>query len=97
MERKIITAVAAANNIRLAPLIEGPKEGQSKEVAMARQEAVYLMWRYTSMTRDQIAEYLGYTDQTSVNVGRKAVKDALGGADAYKIKIEDITNKILRD
>ena len=69
-------------------------KGRSKNLVYARRIAIYLCRELTQNTMPQLAQYFGMKDHTAISHTLKKINELLENDEDFKVKIEELTNKI---
>jgi chromosomal replication initiator protein len=88
---QIVQAVAGAFNLSLERLLG---RDRSREVALPRQIAMYLMRKETPISLPQIGEVLGGRDHTTVMYGCDKVTDLLERDDRFRRQVTQIREQL---
>ncbi|MCW8954559.1 MAG: chromosomal replication initiator protein DnaA, partial [Sulfurimonas sp.] len=59
-----------------------------------RRIAIYLCRELTQNTMPQLAQYFGMKDHTAISHTLKKINELLENDEDFKVKIEELTNKI---
>ncbi|MCW8896290.1 chromosomal replication initiator protein DnaA [Sulfurimonas sp.] len=87
----ITKSVAKDLNIKPSEL---RSKGRSKNLVYARRIAIYLCRELTQNTMPQLAQYFGMKDHTAISHTLKKINELLENDEDFKVKIEELTNKI---
>ena len=68
--------------------------GRSKNLVYARRICIYLCRELTQNTMPQLALYFGMKDHTAISHMLKKINELLENDEDFKVKIEELTNKI---
>jgi len=68
--------------------------GRSKNLVYARRICIYLCRELTQNTMPQLAQYFGMKDHTAISHMLRKIKELLENDEDFKVKIEELTNKI---
>jgi len=69
-------------------------KGRSKNLVYARRISIYLCRELTQNTMPQLAQYFGMKDHTAISHTLKKINELLQNDADFKVKIEELTNKI---
>jgi chromosomal replication initiator protein len=69
-------------------------KNRSRNIVYARRIAIYLARELTPMSMPQLAKYFGMKDHTAVSHTMKKIQELLKNDEDFKVKIEELTNKI---
>jgi len=69
-------------------------KGRSKNIVYARRISIYLCRELTQNTMPQLAKYFGMKDHTAISHTLKKINSLMVDDADFKIKIEELTNKI---
>ena len=69
-------------------------KNRSRNIVYARRIAIYLARELTPMSMPQLAKYFGMKDHTAVSHTMKKIHELLKNDEDFKVKIEELTNKI---
>ena len=69
-------------------------KGRSKNLVYARRICIYLCRELTQNTMPQLAQYFGMKDHTAISHTLKKINELLENDADFKVKIEELTNKI---
>ncbi|MDD2651981.1 MAG: chromosomal replication initiator protein DnaA [Sulfurimonas sp.] len=69
-------------------------KGRSKNLVYARRIAIYLCRELTQNTMPQLAQYFGMQDHTAISHTLKKINELIQNDEDFKVKIEELTNKI---
>ena len=69
-------------------------KGRSKNLVYARRIAIYLCRELTQNTMPQLAQYFGMKDHTAISHTLKKINELIQNDEDFKVKIEELTNKI---
>ena len=69
-------------------------KGRSKNLVYSRRIAIYLCRELTQNTMPQLAQYFGMKDHTAISHTLKKINELLENDEDFKVKIEELTNKI---
>ena len=69
-------------------------KGRSKNLVYARRICIYLCRELTQNTMPQLAQYFGMKDHTAISHTLKKINELLENDEDFKVKIEELTNKI---
>lgn len=67
-----------------------------QQVVEAKQTAAYFLWRYTKLTRDQIANILGYHRPNNITMCRNKVLEIKSANRGYAADMTSMESKFLR-
>lgn len=68
-----------------------------QKVIEAKQTAAYFLWRYTKLTREQIANILGYQRPNNITMCKNKVVEIKSANKGYASDIVMMESKFLRD
>ncbi len=68
---------------------------RTRNIVYARRVAIYLARELTPMSMPQLAQYFGMKDHTAVSHTMKKIQELLKNDENYKVKIEELSNKIM--
>lgn len=69
-------------------------KGRSKNLVYARRIAIYLCRELTQNTMPQLAQYFGMKDHTAISHTLRKISELIQNDEDFKVKIEELTNKI---
>ncbi len=69
-------------------------KSRSKNIVYARRVSIYLARSLTQSTMPQLAQYFGMKDHTTISHTMKKINELLKTDENFKVKIEELTNKI---
>ncbi|WP_151899244.1 chromosomal replication initiator protein DnaA [Sulfurimonas hydrogeniphila] len=69
-------------------------KGRSKNIVYARRIAIYICRELTQNTMPQLAQYFGMKDHTAISHTIKKINNLLKDDEDFKVKIDELTNKI---
>ncbi|MEA1955476.1 MAG: chromosomal replication initiator protein DnaA [Campylobacterota bacterium] len=69
-------------------------KGRSKNIVYARRVSIYLCRELTQNTMPQLAQYFGMKDHTAISHTLKKINELMQNDEDFKVKIEELTNKI---
>ena len=69
-------------------------KGRSKNLVYARRISIYLCRELTQNTMPQLAQYFGMKDHTAISHTLKKINELMKNDEDFKVKIEELTNKI---
>jgi len=69
-------------------------KGRSKNLVYSRRICIYLCRELTQNTMPQLAQYFGMKDHTAISHTLKKINELLENDADFKVKIEELTNKI---
>ena len=69
-------------------------KGRSKNLVYARRICIYLCRELTQNTMPQLAQYFGMKDHTAISHTLKKINSLMKDDEDFKVKIEELTNKI---
>ncbi len=84
---------SVAKNLNIKPS-EIRSKGRSKNLVYARRIAIYLCRELTQNTMPQLAQYFGMKDHTAISHTLKKIAELIKNDEDFKVKIEELTNKI---
>ena len=87
----ITTIVAKDLNIKPSEI---RSKGRSKNIVYARRICIYLCRDLTQNTMPQLAQYFGMKDHTAISHTLKKINELMQNDEDFKVKIEELTNKI---
>lgn len=87
----IIKVVSKELNIKISEI---RSKVRTKNVVYARRIAIYLTRNLTQNTMPELAKYYGMKDHTSVSHTMKAIQKLIKEDAEFRIKIEELSNKI---
>ncbi len=70
-------------------------KSRSRNIVYARRVAIYLARELTPMSMPQLAQYFGMKDHTAVSHTMKKINELLKNDEDFKVKIEELNNKIM--
>jgi chromosomal replication initiator protein len=82
-----------AKNLNIKPT-EIRSKGRSKNLVYARRISIYLCRELTQNTMPQLAQYFGMKDHTAISHTLKKINELIKNDEDFKVKIEELTNKI---
>ena len=88
---KITQVVAKDLNIKPSEI---RSKGRSKNIVYARRISIYICRELTQNTMPQLAQYFGMKDHTAISHTIKKINDLIKDDEDFKVKIEELTNKI---
>ncbi len=88
-----IITKSVAKNLNIKPS-EICSKGRSKNLVYARRISIYLCRELTQNTMPQLAQYFGMKDHTAISHTLKKINFLLENDEDFKVKIEELTNKI---
>ncbi len=88
---KITTVVAKDLNIKPSEI---RSKGRSKNIVYARRISIYICRELTQNTMPQLAQYFGMKDHTAISHTIKKINDLIKDDEDFRVKIEELTNKI---
>jgi len=88
---KITEVVAKDLNIKPSEI---RSKGRSKNIVYARRISIYICRELTQNTMPQLAQYFGMKDHTAISHTIKKINDLIQNDEDFKVKIEELTNKI---
>ena len=84
---------SVAKDLNIKPS-EIRSKGRSKNIVYARRIAIYLCRDLTQNTMPQLALYFGMKDHTAISHTLKKINELIENDEDFKVKIEELTNKI---
>ncbi|MFA6196179.1 MAG: chromosomal replication initiator protein DnaA [Sulfurimonas sp.] len=87
----IVQSVSKDLNIKPSEI---RSKGRSKNLVYARRIAIYLCRELTQNTMPQLAQYFGMQDHTAISHTLKKINELMKNDEDFKVKIEELTNKI---
>ena len=84
---------SVAKDLNIKPS-EIKSKGRSKNLVYARRISIYLCRELTQNTMPQLAQYFGMKDHTAISHTLKKINELLENDEDFKVKIEELTNKI---
>jgi len=69
-------------------------KGRSKNLVYARRISIYICRELTQNTMPQLAQYFGMKDHTAISHTLKKINELLQNDEDFKVKIDELTNKI---
>ena len=69
-------------------------KGRSKNIVYARRISIYICRELTQNTMPQLAQYFGMKDHTAISHTIKKINNLIIDDEDFKVKIEELTNKI---
>jgi len=69
-------------------------KGRSKNIVYARRISIFICRELTQNTMPQLAQYFGMKDHTAISHTIKKINDLIKDDEDFKLKIEELTNKI---
>ncbi|HIP37624.1 MAG TPA: chromosomal replication initiator protein DnaA [Crocinitomix sp.] len=69
-------------------------KGRSKNIVYARRIAIYICRELTQNTMPQLAQYFGMKDHTAISHTIKKINNLIKDDEDFKMKIDELTNKI---
>jgi chromosomal replication initiator protein len=69
-------------------------KSRSKNLVYARRISIYLCRELTQNTMPQLAQYFGMKDHTAISHTLKKIAELIQNDEDFKVKIEELTNKI---
>ncbi len=88
----IITELVA-KDLNIKPS-EIRSKGRSKNIVYARRISIYICRELTQNTMPQLAQYFGMKDHTAISHTIKKINQLIKDDEDFKLKIEELTNKI---
>jgi len=89
---EIITQVVA-KDLNIKPS-EIRSKGRSKNIVYARRISIYICRELTQNTMPQLAQYFGMKDHTAISHTIKKINNLIKDDEDFKVKIDELTNKI---
>jgi len=84
---------SVAKDLNIKPS-EIRSKGRSKNLVYARRISIYLCRELTQNTMPQLAQYFGMKDHTAISHTLKKINELMANDEDFKVKIEELTNKI---
>ena len=84
---------SVAKDLNIKPS-EIRSKGRSKNLVYARRISIYICRELTQNTMPQLAQYFGMKDHTAISHTLKKINELLENDEDFKVKIEELTNKI---
>ncbi|WP_457743199.1 chromosomal replication initiator protein DnaA, partial [Sulfurimonas sp.] len=69
-------------------------KGRSKNIVYARRISIYICRELTQNTMPQLAQYFGMKDHTAISHTIKKINNLIKDDEDFRVKIEELTNKI---
>ncbi len=69
-------------------------KSRSRNIVYSRRIAIYLARELTPMSMPQLAQYFGMKDHTAISHTMKKIHELLKNDEDFKVKIEELSNKI---
>jgi len=69
-------------------------KGRSKNIVYARRISIYICRELTQNTMPQLAQYFGMKDHTAISHTIKKINSLIKDDEDFKVKIDELTNKI---
>ncbi|WP_457749158.1 chromosomal replication initiator protein DnaA [Sulfurimonas sp.] len=69
-------------------------KGRSKNIVYARRISIYICRELTQNTMPQLAQYFGMKDHTAISHTIKKINNLINDDEDFKVKIDELTNKI---
>ena len=88
-----IITESVAKDLNIKPS-EIRSKGRSKNIVYARRISIYLCRELTQNTMPQLAKYFGMKDHTAISHMLKKINALIEDDEDFKVKIEELTNKI---
>ena len=82
-----------AKDLNMKPS-EIKSKGRSRNILYARRISIYLCRELTQNTMPQLAQYFGMKDHTAISHTLKKINELMQNDGDFKVKIEELTNKI---
>jgi chromosomal replication initiator protein len=82
-----------AKDLNIKPT-EIRSKGRSRNLVYARRISIYLCRELTPNTMPQLAQYFGMKDHTAISHTLKKINELMKNDEDFKVKIEELTNKI---
>ena len=82
-----------AKDLNIKPS-EITSKGRSKNLVYARRISIYICRELTQNTMPQLAQYFGMKDHTAISHTLKKINELLENDEDFKVKIQELTNKI---
>lgn len=90
----IMDTVAKELNVKTSEI---RSKSRNKNIVYARRIAIYLSRSLTPNSMPQLAQYFGMKDHTAVSHTMKKIQELLKNDEDFKIKIEELSNKVSMD
>ncbi len=87
----IMTTVAKELNVKPSEI---KSKNRSRNIVYTRRIAIYLARELTPMSMPELAKYFGMKDHTAVSHTMKKINELLKNDEDFKVKIDELTNKI---
>ena len=87
----IMKLIASELNVKPSEI---RSKSRTRSIVNARRIAIYLTREFTPMSMPQIAQYFGMKDHSTVSHTMKKIQSLLEEDNAFKIKIDELHNKI---
>jgi len=84
---------SVAKDLNIKPT-EIRSKGRSKNLVYARRISIYLCRELTQNTMPQLAQYFGMKDHTAISHTIKKINELMKNDEDFRVKIEELTNKI---
>lgn len=84
---------SVAKDLNIKPS-EIRSKSRSKNLVYARRISIYLCRELTQNTMPQLAQYFGMKDHTAISHTLKKINELIQNDEDFKVKIEELTNKI---
>lgn len=97
MTEVILTVVCEHYQIKRLAIGEEVTGRSIQKVVEAKQTAAYFLWRYTRLTREQIANILGYHRPNNINMCKNKIKEIMSANKGFAADLGTMESKILRD
>jgi len=97
LDTQITQAVSTFYKVDKDLLFRKDERRQIASVVIAKQVAIYFMWRYTTLSRQQIADMFGYKTEAIVNASRKQISVISGVNVVFKQELLNIEQMIIRN
>jgi len=88
---KITQIVAKDLNIKPSEI---RSKGRSKNIVYSRRISIYICRELTQNTMPQLAQYFGMKDHTAISHTIKKINSLIKDDEDFKVKIDELTNKI---
>jgi chromosomal replication initiation ATPase DnaA len=97
MTEHIMDTICKHYGITLEELSVKKVRRQLTKVVEAKQVAAYLLWKYTKLTRMEIATLLGYQFKQNINHSNRSIRKIADGNHAFKTELEGIEALVVRN
>jgi chromosomal replication initiation ATPase DnaA len=96
MEIKLIKIVCDHFGIKRWEIDSKSRRRDTQLIVKARQVAAYMLWSYTVLTGQQIAEMLGYEKRQNVRDALNKINEVASADMAFRAELEMIESKVKR-